>query len=534
MKKIIFIITLLFSSNLFALQDFFNSFYSSNDSHSCSYYNIDCPDTKIYQGDFRSAGWAQKRETISTEIDGHLHQETKAGYVVDTSSYPDLNFYFPNGLSASPEWSKCDSTHTWKDYPEDNYSHYSCVGCPTADNPKATESFTPDQCPPSDTIQQPTCLVPCEAGTHRNAMGGCCPDGFGMFCTASDGFKYSESSDTDSHSGWHWSSCADTNQDNNGTCPSGQEKDRFGACVAMCPAGQYRDLTNECSPIPDCADNEDFNTTSAQCEAKPQNPDDDNPNCTECEERGQQRLEECSKLGNGSFLEGFKCQENETCEVTTYNAGVCTDNDNDPRDPNYGDGSQENNDNTDDIPNSTEENLTQTTQTNDDGTQTTTTTQRNYDDALEAIGDNIDDSRKATNAQTEANKENTEFLGKKIDATNEHLKDINDKLDQDAKDSEMPSGYSDFISQVQTDIASVGTMYSDMKSTLQGNPIVISTANKGVAPDFEMDFHGKKIKISLCNSFQTFRPFLQFIFTLMLTWFSLKIYYLAFENWRNI
>ncbi len=238
-------------------------------------------------------------------------------------------------------------------------------------------------------------------------------------------------------------------------CPDGMEKDNFGDCVTTCPDGQYRDNTNECAPIPSCdMSYQDFNTTSGECEGTPPPADPEPDDCST-------RWAGSSLIGTAEFCEDkiivvadgstLFCYRN--CRSTPYTTETrcaelggfidynkeCVSDDTSPFDPDYNDGSSEN-DATNDIPDSTNDSTsstTDTTNTNADGSSggtsssTTETTSRNYDEAFEAIGDNIEDSTKATNAQTSSNKQNTEFLGGKLDSINDNLSFDGSKVPSD-------------------------------------------------------------------------------------------------------
>ncbi|MCH9814775.1 MAG: hypothetical protein K0U47_12635 [Epsilonproteobacteria bacterium] len=365
----------------------------------------------------------------------------KTGYSSWNSAYMTRTISGDNAIfrTKNPELHNLYTTITNNGNPSIGYFHH-CTGgqqfstttgtcqCPNPEQvftngvctcPVGTESAPFATCPP--TPHPPShCVAPCPEGQSRNQAGSCCPSGLGLFCN------------TETH---EWSDCqcpegSDAIPQGDGTflcdlaCDEGFERGEDGECQASCNiCEEYKTnaelacQANEqylynftCTPNEECSDA----MISGQCIS-----------CTECVTRESERKIECSQYG--AYVEGFQCGENpETCEVTNYNQGECIDDDTNPNDPNFGDGSQSNNDETNDIPD-----INNTAIEKTDANGDTKIDLPDYNPAFESIGDNIEDNRKAINAQTKANKQNAEFLSDKLDKIEANTKDIKDALTSD-------------------------------------------------------------------------------------------------------
>ncbi len=364
--------------------------------------------------------------------------------IVDSGTSVSTNYNtVPDGTVNCEAFQK--NTYTYIDNDKKLQNEWIRYGCPadmtregdTCVCPAGEELVSSQTCPasPSPTL---SCKLPCADGYSRNSAGECCPNGLDVFC------------DIDTHL---WSDCK---------CPDGNDMIDNGngifSCASPCDENSTRggaDVGYECIPncnicngVEDQAEQAcqemgqyliDFSCIpNAECtDFVPSGSCVNAPNCTECAERQITRADECRIL-HGAYLSNFECSENlETCEVTNYNAGECIDDDSNPSDPNFGDGSQGNNDETNDIPDTNNSGQAipidsdNDPSNGNDGKGGFDIDMPDYNPALETIGDNIEDGTKATNAQTKANKQNTEYLGKKLDDIVNNTKDIKDALDSD-------------------------------------------------------------------------------------------------------
>ncbi len=375
-------------------------------------------------------------------VDLHVDKVLNSGYTLGFSSggtylaygsncassrvyhYPNSNV-FEVVTSDLYVWQQ-DPTYTCDDSSKE---FNSTVGSCTCTGEMVTDSVGDCVCPsPKEKVgvipcgstspESFVCMLPCQEGYQRHDFGlGCCPIGQMGSCLGG----CCEEIDFDINTSTCKTPCLQNEyRGDDGECHSGcnicdgAEQQAEQACEAQ---NQY--LTDfECLPNADCTN---F-TVNGNCV--------NTPTCTECEDRLIIRQNECSSLG--SYLVDFDCSDNPTtCEVINYDSGECIDDDSSPLDPNYGDGSQDNNNDTNDIPD-TDNSATSTTTTNttnSDGSTSTSTGSTTFDmpdynPALETIGDNIEDVTKATNAQTKANNQNTDYLGKKLDKIDDSINDL--------------------------------------------------------------------------------------------------------------
>jgi hypothetical protein len=207
--------------------------------------------------------------------------------------------------------------------------------------------------------------------------------------------------------------------------------------------------------------------------------------------------------------------------------GICTDDDSNPFDPDYGNSDESSSDDIPDTNNTaTSTSTTKTTQSNPDGTSggtsTSTTTQSiempDYNPALESIGDKIAEGKKATEKQTASDKENTKYLGEKLD-------DIKKSIDE-IKEGDGTSGYfeglSSAVGMLNDSYTQTRANFDLVKSQFE-NGFSTTSISSGSNPSFEFPLYGNTVKLDMCPTLSSARGIIAWVVQLLLLFSTIKL-----------